>query len=161
MPVLDISCHARLGRCQEPGGVAGAAGAAAVKVGWGCLAATACSQSSRAANLAISYVFTYTARVLFCALNPGACLAAARLMPVPSPEDDQFVEPSNATMPSRTPPFVWLICAVDDSPTAKSLAKPSASCATSVLRIAFSVGPLACDLSSVTWTITEGFRTRP
>src|SRR5215472_13182110 len=150
MPVLDISCHARLGRCQEPGGVAGAAGAAAVKVGWGCLAATACSQSRRAANLAISYGLTYTARVLFCALNPGACLALVRLMPVPSPEVDQFVEPSNATMPSRIPPLVWLIWLVDDSPTAKSLAQPFASCAMSEPRIAFSCAPLACDLSSVT-----------
>jgi len=55
--------------------------------------------------LAISYAFTYTASVLFCALNPGDCFAAVRLMPVPSPADDQFVEPSKATMPSRTPPL--------------------------------------------------------
>ena len=34
------SCYARWGRCQAPGGVAGAA---AVKVGWGWAAATACS----------------------------------------------------------------------------------------------------------------------
>src|SRR5690348_8716473 len=79
-------------------------------------------------------------------------------MPVPSPDDDQFVEPSNATMPSRTPPLVWLIWLVDDSPTAKSLAQPCASCATSEPRIAFSCAPLACDLSSVTWTMTDGCR---
>ena len=43
------------------------------------------------------------AGVLFCALNPGACFAAAGLMPVPSPEDHQFVEPF--------PPGSWpLIC---------------------------------------------------
>ena len=71
-------------------------------------------------------------------------------MPVPSPDDDQFVEPSKATMPSRTPPFVWLIWPVEELPTAKSLAKPAASCAVSVLRIVFSTGQLASDLSSVT-----------
>jgi hypothetical protein len=91
-------------------------------------------------------VFVYTASVLFCALNPGACLAAVRLIPVPSPDDDQLVEPSKATMPSRTPPLVWLIWLVADSPTAKSLAKVAASCATSELRIDFSLGSAACDL---------------
>jgi len=59
--------------------------------------------------LAISYGFTNTASVLFWALKPGACLAAVRLMPVPSPEDDQFAESSKATTPSRIPPLVWLI----------------------------------------------------
>ena len=70
-------------------------------------------------------------------------MAAVRLMPVPSPEDDQLVEPSNATMPSRTPPLVWLIWLVADSPTAKSFAQPLASCAMSEVRIAFSCAPLA------------------
>ena len=42
-------------------------------------------------------------------LEAGRLLGGVRLMPVPSPEDDQFVEPSKATMPSRIPPLVWLI----------------------------------------------------
>jgi len=39
-------------------------------------------------------------------LEPRLLFASPKLMPVPSPDDDQLVEPSNATMPSSTPPLV-------------------------------------------------------
>jgi hypothetical protein len=50
-------------------------------------------------------------------------LAAVRLMPVASREDDQLAEPLKTMMPSGTPPLVWLIWLVADSPTGASLSR--------------------------------------
>src|SRR4051794_36493915 len=77
--------------------------------------------------------------VLFCALYPGPP-ALPLMTNVPSPEEDQFVEPSPPTRPSHTNPFVWLIWWVDDWPSTKCvlnavgfLATPESSSALSCL----------------------------
>ena len=61
---------------------------------------------------------------------------------VPSPELDQFVDPSAATRPSATKPLVWLIWCVADWPKVKYVLNFARLCSSSAASRAFSWIPL-------------------
>src|SRR5208337_4616762 len=73
-----------------------------------CFCAIICSAISSAEKRLIVSGSVMIDCVLFCALKPGPPILP-EWTASPSPDADQFVEPSPATLPSATKPLVWLI----------------------------------------------------